>query len=276
MTMLHELLATYPQLSHRVMDVLALMSQFTGLSTAQCMVMTRKDNPQVYESLSQQCSRLAEGYPLAYLQGFVTVKHRDYLVTEDTLIPRPETELWLRQLAVFRDRKKPQQWLECGTGSGWVAIEMALLTAWQITAMERCPKALKVAKLNALKHQAEITWLQHDWSKDWPIGQIDGVFANPPYIPEHDPHLEGGIRYEPKTALVASDNGLSDIVTIIHQARSHLKHGGWLVIEHGFDQALAVKEALRLAGFGGIQTWQDEYQNDRMTLGSFQADLKWG
>lgn len=253
------------------MDVLSLIHQLTDLSTAQCMVFENND-PEVWCILKEQCERLANDYPLAYLQGYVRINDRSYWVNEQTLIPRVETELWLQKLAKFLPRNQSMQWLECGTGCGWIAIEMSLVTSWSITAMERSSDALKVAQLNSAQHQASVHWLHQSWYDDWSMPLLDGVFANPPYISPNDHHLEGGIRYEPQEALTAKDNGLSDIKEIIHKAASVLKSGGYLVLEHGYDQKLAVQKLLLERGFKGAMTWLDERGNDRMTLASWEID----
>lgn len=200
--------------------------------------------------------RLA-GEPVAYLVGerefFGLMLH----ATPDVLIPRPETEL-LVELALDR---LPQggRVLDLGTGSGAIAVAIAHARRdAAVTAVDVSAAALAVARRNAERHGARVAFLHGDWYTPLADQRFDLIVANPPYIVAGDPHLsQGDLRFEPVGALTDHADGLSALRTIIGGADKHLETDGWLLMEHGYDQAAAVRALLKQQGFQDAQSWTD-------------------
>lgn len=209
--------------------------------------------------------------PVAYLvgeQGFWTF---DLKVTPDTLIPRPETELLieiaLKKIPLNSESKKPFRIADLGTGTGAIAMALAQerLNA-EVFAVDFSEKALAVARYNIEKYSLKNIVLHHsNWLSGWPFGTLDMIISNPPYIAFDDPHLDD-LKFEPDSALVASDNGFSDIRTIAKQAFPLLNQGGFLMFEHGFEQADAVSQILRDNHFSHVETRRDLSANERVTI----------
>lgn len=213
-------------------------------------------------------SQRQQGTPVSHLigeQGFWTL---DLKITSATLIPRPDTEL-LVELAL--DKLAPEmQLVDLGTGSGAIALALAHeQPETQIFAMDRCAAALAVARYNAEKHHiSNVIFWQGKWLAAIAEGSFDIIVSNPPYIKSDDPHLlEGDVRFEPTTALVSGYDGLDDIRIIVKQAQRGLKPSGWLLVEHGFDQAQSVQMLFQQAGFTHISSHQDLGRNDRVVIG---------
>lgn len=209
-----------------------------------------------YEAL---LSRRLGGEPVAYILGEKEFFGRIFKVTPDVLIPRPETEL-LVELALKRCRLiKTPGILDLGTGSGCIAITLALeCPAAHVSAVESSGAALDIARKNAARNQADVEFIRNRWFESLDDRQFDIIVANPPYIAPGDPHLlQGDVRHEPASALVAEDEGLADIREIAVRAKAHLCRGGVLLLEHGYDQAEAVRALLIEAGYAGPETWRD-------------------
>lgn len=204
-------------------------------------------------------ARRAAGEPIAYLTGTREFYGRDFAVTADVLIPRPETEL-LVDLAIARTRDLPQpQLLDLGTGSGCVAVTLALeLDLADITATDLSVGALAVARLNAARHGAVVRCLHSDWFSSLSDLRYHLIVANPPYIAANDTHLaQGDLRFEPQHALASGADGLVAIRCIVRQSASHLLPGGGLLFEHGYDQAEAARILLQESGFTQIEQHRD-------------------
>ena len=210
--------------------------------------------------LSELFGRRLMGEPIAYLVGQREFYGLTFAVTRDVLIPRPETEL-LVELALER---LPQNGavLDLGTGSGAVAVALAHgRPDAQVTTVDVSAAALALARRNAALNHVRVQFLQGDWylalgAQD--VGQFDLIVANPPYIVAGDPHLkQGDLRFEPIGALTDHGDGLSALRTIVAGAPARLKSGGWLLMEHGYDQAAAVRELLTAQGFCEVQSWRD-------------------
>jgi release factor glutamine methyltransferase len=213
--------------------------------------------------------RRAEGEPVAHLLGRREFWSLDLAVTADTLVPRPDTER-LVELALERiPVDAPARVLDLGTGSGAIALAIAReRPGAAVTAVERDPRALEVARRNAARLGLDcVQYLRGDWFSAVRGERFDLVASNPPYLAEDDPHLAGGLRFEPRQALVAGRAGLDDLRAIVHDAPVHLIPGGWLLLEHGTQQAQAVRGLLVERGFADAATWQDLEGRDRVSGG---------
>lgn len=204
-------------------------------------------------------SQRETGHPIAYLVGIREFYGRPFQVTPAVLIPRPETEL-LVELALARiPLDQPIDVLDLGTGSGCIAITLALERPLaRVTAVDRSEVALAIAQRNAESLSARVDFMSSDWFSVLQGRNFDLIVSNPPYIAQNDPHLtRGDIRFEPITALVSGTHGLDDAGCLVSTARSHLVHGGCLLLEHGHDQAEAVRSLLSIHGFHAPQSWAD-------------------
>lgn len=202
-----------------------------------------------FDALAQ---RRKAGEPLAYLLGEKEFHGRPFGVTPDVLVPRPETELLVDlALARMRGRQHPRV-LDLGTGSGCIAVTLALeCPAARVTAVDVSGAALAVARRNAARLGATVTFLPGSWYAALPPGErFDVVVANPPYIAPGDPHL-ADLRFEPVDALTDGRDGLACIEAIVAGARDRLLPGGWLLVEHGYDQADEVQAIFSRRGFTG-------------------------
>ena len=207
-------------------------------------------------------------YPVAYLVGTKAFWTLDLLVTPDVLIPRPETELLIEvALEKISNITKPKI-LDLGTGSGAIALALANERAdAHVTACDYSLKALEIAKENADINNLSnrVIFTESNW-----FSNIEGVFdlivSNPPYIAEDDPHLLQTIRHEPQQALVAKNKGMSDIDILIKESSNYLKNGGWIIIEHGYNQGEKTLEGFSKCGFVNAETRIDLNQNPRLTI----------
>ena len=201
------------------------------------------------------CRRRADGEPVAYLTGEKEFFGLALQVDRRVLVPRPDTETIVEwALDVLRERSKPRV-IDLGTGSG--AIALALRSARPdavLEAVDRSADALEVAAANARRLGLEITFRQASWLDG--AGRYDLVVSNPPYVAAADPHL-AALRHEPLQALAAGPDGLDDLRAIVASAAAHLLPGGWLLLEHGYDQADAVRALLRDAGFAEVASRRD-------------------
>ena len=214
-------------------------------------------------------TRRAAGEPVAYLIGRRGFWSFDLRVTPDTLIPRPETEL-LVELALARippDAPAPRL-ADLGTGSGAIALALAHeRRRARVVAVDLSPGALEVARSNAVEQGlANVEFRQGDWLAPLAGECFDLIASNPPYIAEGDPHLDD-LRHEPAPALSSGRDGLDAIRTIAREAPAHLLPGGWLLLEHGWDQGEAVRGILVAAGFVDVMTDRDLEERDRVTSG---------
>ena len=223
------------------------------------------------QTLSALIQRRLDGEPIAYIIGEREFYGLTFDVTPDVLIPRPETEL-LVELALER---LPQQGrvLDMGTGSGAIAIAIAHSRAdARVSAIDASAAALAIARGNAARHGANVAFLQSDWYSALQGQQFDLIVSNPPYIADNDIHLsQGDLRFEPLGALTDHADGLSALRIIIAGATSHLGPGGWLLMEHGYDQAAAVRALLSANAFTDVQSWQDLAGIERVSGGKVSA-----
>ena len=220
-----------------------------------------------YDELLQ---RRLNGEPIAYLLGEREFFGLMLKVTPATLIPRPDTEL-LVELALQRCEKGGKfRVLDMGTGSGAIALAIAhdCPTA-EVLACDASAAALTVAHENALRLGiANAGFVQSDWFSALHEQRFDLIVSNPPYITADDPHLQqGDLRFEPASALASGCDGLNDIRRIVSDAPAHLNPGGWLLLEHGYDQAEQVRELLRKADFKVVFSARDLSGIERVSGG---------
>ena len=217
----------------------------------------------------QLVERRMAGEPVAYLTGEREFFGREFLVTPAVLIPRPDTELLVELALAHFAGQKGVRALDLGTGSGALAVTLALeLDEADVTALDRSREALWVAMANAARLGASVSFVQSDWFAALGEGRFELIVANPPYIAAADPHLEqGDIRFEPPGALAAGPSGLDDLAEIVMRSPARLEKGGWLFVEHGYDQAAAVRGLLVDAGFTAITSWKDIAGIERVSGG---------
>lgn len=214
--------------------------------------------------------RRAAGEPVAYLIGWREFYGRRFRVSEDVLIPRPETEL-IVDIAHELFFTPPTRVLDLGTGSGALAVTLAL--QWptaNIIAVDRSEAALEVASDNASQLDARVTFACSDWFRGLHgAAPFSLVVSNPPYVASGDEHLaQGDVQFEPRIALAAGEDGLDDIRRIVRAAPTHLAYGGWLLIEHGYDQAAAVRDLMQRAGLAESRSWRDLAGIERVSGGT--------
>ena len=199
-------------------------------------------------TFSDYLQRRRGGEPVAYILGQQGFWKLDLEVAPHTLIPRPETEM-LVEAALELLPATPAKLLDLGTGSGAIALALA----------ERNRQRLQLDNVSVLSSH---------WFSSIESRRFDLIISNPPYIAEADPHLVAGdVRFEPESALVAGKDGLDDLRLIVTQAPQHLEAGGWLMLEHGYDQAAAVRELLAAQGFIEVHSRVDLGGHERISLG---------
>lgn len=214
-------------------------------------------------------ARRRRGEPVAYILGRQGFWSLELEVAPHTLIPRPDTEL-LVETALQLLPPTPADILDLGTGTGAIALALAHeRSAWQVTGVDRVAEAVNLARRNAQRLRLDnAVFCESQWFSALAGRRFALIVSNPPYIPLHDPHLQDGdVRFEPSSALVAGEDGLDDIRQIIASAPSHLLSKGWLLLEHGYDQASAVRELLAKSGFVDIQSRRDLGGHERISLG---------
>lgn len=239
-------------------------------------------NPDTAARFHTLAERRRAGEPLAYLLGQQEFYGRPFAVSPAVLIPRADTETLvetaLEQLLLLRQQRRavPLSLLELGTGSGIIAITLALEAPdTEVHAVERSPDALAMAQQNAKALGANrIHWHAGSWWQALACPRrFDLIVSNPPYIAANDHHLQqGDLRFEPPQALAAGPDGLDDLRIIIGGAPAHLNPGGWLLLEHGYDQEAPVQALLRDAGFAEVFTRRDLAGQPRVSGGRWLGD----
>lgn len=235
-----------------------LMTHALGVSRIELITQSdRRLTPEEAQRLSMLLQRRLDGEPIAYITGEREFYGLPFHVTPDVLIPRPETEL-LVELALDRVAAGASV-LDLGTGSGAIAVAVAHARPdARVTAIDASSAALGVAKRNAQRNGVRIRFLESDWYASLGDEGFDLIASNPPYIRSDDAHLgQGDLRFEPRGALTDNADGLSALRAIVSGATGHLAPGGWLLMEHGYDQAADVRKLLQAQGFVDVQSWQD-------------------
>lgn len=224
------------------------------------------------QQLAALLARRRRGEPIAHLIGEREFWSLPLFVSPATLIPRPDTECLVEQ-ALARLPATSCRILDLGTGTGAIALALASERPdCDVTAVDRMPEAVALAQRNATRHAiTNVRILQSDWFSALAGNQFEMIVSNPPYIDELDPHLsQGDVRFEPLTALVAGDHGMADIKHIIERARAVLMPEGMLLLEHGWQQGTAVRDAFVRAGYHDVETCRDYGDNVRVTLGRWR------
>lgn len=224
------------------------------------------DQAKFTELLERRC----HGEPIAYILGKREFYGLDLTVTPATLIPRPDTEILVEAALNKMPADKIIQLLDLGTGTGAIALAIASQRPQaEITAADTSQAALDIAISNGQQHHiANVSFILSDWFSALNQDKFDIIVSNPPYIEQNDAHLsQGDLRFEPMSALASGSDGLDDIRKIVADSLLHLKPQGWLMLEHGYNQAAAVADLLAQQGFVDIATIQDFGSNDRVTIG---------
>ena len=240
-------------LENRILLCHALKLSRVGLITQSERVLTQDEAQQ----LGALVQRRLDGEPIAYIVGEREFFGLPFRVTPAVLIPRPDTEL-IVELALERLPQRGRM-LDMGTGSGAIAVACAHSRPdADVTALDLSEAALEVARANAAANGAQVRFLRSDWFAAVDAERFDLIASNPPYIASNDEHLsQGDLRFEPAGALTDHADGLSALRTIVNGAPAHLAPGGWLLLEHGYDQAEAVRALLDARGFQEVQSWRD-------------------
>ena len=259
------------------LDTELLLCHVSGLTRTQLFAYPEKAlSPEVQTAFERVFDERLTGKPIAHILGEREFWSLPIKVNASTLIPRPDTEVLVEQAIEFLAANAKPRILDLGTGTGAIALALAHeFPAARVTALEANADAVNLAKQNVVNlKKNNVAVLHGSWYSDDAIASLaalapfDMLVSNPPYIDEADPHLdEGDVRFEPKTALVASDNGLADIRAITQLAKQLLEKGGYLLVEHGWQQKEAVQLIFVQAGFKNVNTVNDYGGNPRVTLG---------
>jgi release factor glutamine methyltransferase len=254
-------------------DAQVIAQHVLGLSRAQLITHDARELSEAERgALDRAAAERAAGRPLAYITGRKEFYGLMFTVSDAVLVPRPETELLVERALDAIAGRPDARVLDLGTGSGCVAVAIAVQAPQaQVTAVDASAAALAVAQANnAALAQGRVRLLLSDWFGALPGERFDVIVANPPYVAEGDPHL-ADLAHEPAAALTSGDDGLDAIRHIVAQAPSHLNTGGQLWLEHGYDQAAAVRTLLAAAGFDGVRSVADLAGIERASGGRWRG-----
>ena len=230
-------------------------------------------NQKVMDKFKSMVDSRSEGIPMAYLIGKKEFWSMDFIINEDVLVPRPETELLIENaIKIFKNFESPNI-LELGTGSGIISIVLKKeLNNPRIKAVDISKEALRIAKMNAQKHKiSDIQFISSDWFSEIMNEEFDLIISNPPYVDRSKLSKEElfGIVMEPDIALYSENDGTSDLEFIIQKSPHYLKNGGWLILEHGYDQSSYCISEMKKAGYSKINSSKDIQNITRTTFGMF-------
>lgn len=254
-------------------DVNLLLQFVTKKSKSQLLAFSETElDEKTLQNLTALLSRRAQGEPIAYIMGETEFWSLNLLVSADTLIPRPDTEILVEQALIRLPQKALVSILDLGTGTGAIALALAqeLKKCGQksrVLGVDLIPNAVALAQQNAQRNQLpEIEFRQSSWF-DNVDEKFDLIVTNPPYIDPQDAHLnQGDVRFEPLTALIAEEQGYADLRYIIEQAPRYLNTQGWLLLEHGWQQGEKVRSFFQENLWEKVATVKDYGDNERVTL----------
>ena len=252
------------------LDANLLLSHVTSLSKVMLIAhdedeLSKEQEDKFFSLINKRKS----GYPIAYILGYKEFFGLRLKVTEDTLIPRPDTETLVEKALAFNPQGKV---LDLGTGTGAIilALKSELKASIDAYAVDLSKKALEVASFNSQKLNLPVTFIQSNWFSKLGDLKFSMIVSNPPYIQKDDIHLtQTSLPFEPIQALTSDDDGLLDIKLICKEAKKHLENGAPLLIEHGFNQGEKVRAIFTEQGYKNVATIKDLCGNDRVTFGSF-------
>ena len=252
------------------LDAELLLRHLTGYSATE--LITRADetlSDEHHQQFMSLIERRKQGEPIAHIIGQRDFWTLNLAVNKYALIPRSDTELLVELALSHIDNGLKQTVIDLGTGSGAIAIAIKKeCPQCEVTATDSSLDVLLLTQKNARANNVVLTLTQSHWFDQLGAQCYDMIISNPPYIAEADPHLQqGDVRFEPMSALVSGEDGLDDIRQIIRWSPVHLNDGGWLLLEHGYDQAAQVRALMATQNFTGIETHHDLAGNDRVTLG---------
>lgn len=229
--------------------------------------------PAQLDELNALLARRAAGEPVAYLTGEREFWSLPLRVSPATLIPRPDTECVVAQALALLPAT-PCHILDLGTGTGAIALALASERPdCQVLAVDKVSEAVELARRNARRLAiTNIAIKQSDWFSALAGQRFALIVSNPPYVDRQDAHLkQGDVRFEPLSALVAPDAGFADLNILIGEARAYLEPGGWLVLEHGWQQGEAVRARFTQTGYSAVATGLDYGGNERLTVGQITS-----
>lgn len=252
------------------LDANLLLSHVTSLSKVMLIAhdedeLSKEQEDKFFSLINKRKS----GYPIAYILGYKEFFGLCLKVTEDTLIPRPDTETLVEKALAFNPQGKV---LDLGTGTGAIilALKSELKSSIDAYAVDLSKKALEVASFNSQKLNLPVTFIQSNWFSKLGDLKFSMIVSNPPYIQKDDIHLtQTSLPFEPIQALTSEEDGLLDIKLICKEAKDHLENGAPLLIEHGFNQGEKVRAIFTEQGYKNVATIKDLGGNDRVTFGSF-------
>lgn len=258
------------RLETEILLALALKKDRTFLYTWPDHILSAEQNQHFLACIE----RRRQGQPIAYIMGSREFWGLKFTVTPATLIPRPETERLVEIALQTLNADKTQQVVDLGTGSGAIALALASERSnWHVTATDISEAALDIARQNAKRLNIEnVAFVHSQWFQNLDNAKFDLIISNPPYVAKDDPHLrQGDLRFEPIQALSAGVDGLDAIREIITGSAGFLQSGGWLLLEHGFDQGVAVCQLLSDQGFAKVQCFQDYGHRERASIGQWNG-----
>ncbi|MXW07153.1 MAG: peptide chain release factor N(5)-glutamine methyltransferase [Gammaproteobacteria bacterium] len=247
-------------------DAMLLATQLLGVSFTELYTERgRRLSLADVEKLKSAVQRRLCGEPIAYITGYRMFRSLDLRVSADVLIPRFETELLVDVVIELTSNRG--RVLDLGTGSGAIAIALSKTKELQVVAVDNDERTLQVCAENCREHEAKVELVCSNWFENV-RGRFDTIVSNPPYIAADDPHLEeGDLRFEPPAALVGGRSGLEHLEEIITSSMNFLNPGGWLVVEHGYDQQASVKKLFADRGYLDIQHRCDYTDTPRVMWG---------
>ncbi|MGN0927879.1 MAG: peptide chain release factor N(5)-glutamine methyltransferase [Succinivibrio sp.] len=252
------------------LDANLLLSHVTSLSKVMLIAHDEDElSKEQEDKFFSLINKRKTGYPIAYILGYKEFFGLRLKVTEDTLIPRPDTETLVEKALAFNPQGKV---LDLGTGTGAIilALKSELKSSIDAYAVDLSKKALEVASFNSQKLNLPVTFIQSNWFSKLGDLKFSMIVSNPPYIQKDDIHLtQTSLPFEPIQALTSEEDGLLDIKLICKEAKKHLENGAPLLIEHGFNQGEKVRAIFTEQGYKNVATIKDLGGNDRVTFGLF-------